>query len=476
MGTLVVDGHSYRERSLDQVIDDLGWGWAQRVFALVGGGIGFFSGSSKQLVGIVAVAVALDLQFSDVQRGWLASIVFCGNLVGNLMGSLADTCGRRTMVLLGTGVCLLGWILSTWAATFWAQAVCRGMMGLGFGFAGPPFFTLLNEITPTQDRLFLSSTAGMIGFCLGMLFAILLVHAQDPDMGPDMDWRALTAYTAAPGLLVFCVACFTLFESPRFYAAADRRPEAVATLEYMRRMNSRLDQPVADWTFREAAKEDLGFSFLCHRTLRITTATLCLSTFVLNYSYYGGIYALPQVLPSLEFGGVPPTVHMAIAALVEIAGYIVACGIGNRWTRKHLMAVYLVSMGALTGVFAVVLPHLPRAGDTLRDHHPPLLLTAALSIYGARLAIAIGWTVVYLYAVEVYPTAVRATGTSFAIAFGRLGSILAPLAFEIADDVFWWSLVVVCAANIGAVSMLPIATKDRSLGDIAEEVCPIKAP
>lgn len=474
MGTLVIDGHAYTERSLDQVIDALGWGWTQRIFGIVGAGIGWFSGSAKMLVGIVAVAVSAEFQFSDMQRGWLASIVFCGNFFGNLLGCLADTYGRRVLVLLGTGLCLFGWIMSTWANNFWAQVACRGLLGLGFGLAGPPFYTLLNEITPTKDRLWLSSTTGMMGFCCGMLFALLLVHIDDPEMGPNLDWRAVTAYTAAPGLLVLCVAVFTMIESPRFYAANDRRGEAVETLEYMRLTNGgRPDQPVADWTFREAHKDDLGISFLWHRSLVVTTLTLCLSTFVLNYSYYGGIYALPQLLPSLEFGGMPATGHLAIASVCELAGYAFSMYIGDRISRKQLMILYLFGLGSLTAVFAAVLPQLPAAGAELESHHPFLLAAAALSIYGSRFVIAIGWLVVYVYAVEVYPTAVRATGISFAVAVGRVGSILAPLSFELAEDVFFWFLVVLCGLNIGAVSLLPIATKDRSLGEIAEEVCPI---
>ena len=56
----------------------------------------------------------------------------------------------------------------------------------------------------------------------------------------------------------------------------------------MREQNGRPDVAVNDWTFVETTRDDLGWSFIWHRSMRCTTVTLCLSTFVLNYTYYGG--------------------------------------------------------------------------------------------------------------------------------------------------------------------------------------------
>jgi len=476
MSRLVVDGTTYCERSLDEVIDDLGFGWAQRLFTFVGGGMCFLSGSIKQLVGVVALAVAADFQFSTMQRGWLASIVFVGNLLGNLCASGADTYGRRRLALGGSFTTFVGWVLSCWAVAFWSQLLCRFVLGFGFGFGGPPFFTLLNEICPTEHRLYFSAFAGMTTFTVGMAFGLFLVYLQDPDIGSGLDWRELTAYTAAPGLVILAVAAFFLPESPRFYAAKGRREEAVKCLEDMRRQNGRPDVSVHDWTFIETSSEELGWSFIWHRQLRCTTVTLCLSTFVLNYTYYGGIYALPQVLPAFELG-VSPAMNLLLACLVEILGYGLALLIGTHISRQTAMVLYLSTIFVLSGLFAVMMPQLPAAGTELTREHFAPLACIVLSIYGQRLIIAIGWTVVYLYACEVYPTAIRASGASFAIAFGRLGSILAPLSFEIAVDFFWWSTTLLCAVNCVAVTSLPVMTKDRALGEIANEVCPInKSP
>jgi len=472
LSRLVVGGTTYRERSLDEVIDDLGFGWAQRLFTVVGGGLCFLSGSIKQLVGVVALAVAADFNFSDVQRGWLASIVFVGNFSGNLCAGLADTYGRRSLALVGSGTTFLGWVLSTFAGAFWSQLVCRFTLGFGFGFGGPPFFTLLNEICPSTERLYFSAGAGMSTFTLGMAFGLVLVYLQDPDLGSGLDWRELTAYTSAPGLVILAMAVFFLPESPRFYAATGRREEAVKCLEKMREQNGRPDVAVNDWTFVETTRDDLGWSFIWHRSMRCTTVTLCLSTFVLNYTYYGGIYALPQVLPSLELG-VSTAMNLLLACLIELFGYGLALMVGTHVSRVNAMVIYLSSIFVLSALFAVMLPQLPVSGTELTREHFAPLACAVLSIYGQRLVIAIGWTVVYLYACEVYPTAVRASGAAFAIAFGRIGSILAPLSFEVAVDFFWWSTTLLCAVNCVAVTTLPLLTKDRPLGDIANEVCPI---
>jgi len=466
-------GKTYHERSLDEVIDDLGFGWAQRLFTFVGGGMTFMTGSFKQLVGVMAMALAAEFHFSGVQRGWLASIVFVGNLLGNLAGGpLADRFGRRSISLLGSVTSFLGWTLATMAGAYWSQLACRFTLGLGFGIGGPPFFTLLNEICPTDDRLWFSAIAGMATFTVGMAYGVFVVWLQDPDLGSGLDWRELTAYTAAPGLVVLTLAVFFLPESPRFHAAAGRREEAVKCLEDVRRQNGRPDVSVHDWTFVESSAEDLGWGFIWRRNLRCTTLTLCLSTFTLNYMYYGSIYSLPLVLPTFELG-VSAAMNLLLACGIELLGYFLALMVGTHLSRQTAMVVYLGTMFVLSALFALMLLQLPESGTELTREHFVPLACALVSIYGQRLVIAIGWTVVYLYACEVYPTAVRASGAAFAIAFGRLGSILAPLSFEVAQDFFWISSVLLCAVNGVAVTALPVMTKDRALGEIANEVCPI---
>ncbi|GAB2293101.1 Organic cation/carnitine transporter 7 [Dionaea muscipula] len=57
---------------------------------------------------------------------------------------------------------------------------------------------------------------------------------------------------------------------------------------------------------------------------------------------------------------------------------------------------------------------------------PPESLTTPL-LFGARVCITTTFTVVYVYAPEIYPTSVRTTGLGVASSAGRIGGMICPL-------------------------------------------------
>ncbi|KAF3542293.1 hypothetical protein DY000_02004086 [Brassica cretica] len=61
----------------------------------------------------------------------------------------------------------------------------------------------------------------------------------------------------------------------------------------------------------------------------------------------------------------------------------------------------------------------------LLTHQSPTLTTALL--FGGRICISSAFTVVYIYAPEIYPTAVRTTGVGVGSSVGRIGGVLCPL-------------------------------------------------
>ena len=61
----------------------------------------------------------------------------------------------------------------------------------------------------------------------------------------------------------------------------------------------------------------------------------------------------------------------------------------------------------------------------LLTHQPPAITTALL--FGGRVCVSAAFAVVYIYAPEIYPTAVRTTGVGVASSVGRIGGVLCPL-------------------------------------------------
>jgi hypothetical protein len=259
------------------------------------------------------------------------------------------------------------------------------------------------------------------------------------------------------------IAYFFLLESPRYLAVHGRREEALAAVNTIARLNGK--EPVAGFKCSEAV-DGISFKVVLTR-LWHTVACLCLCTVTLNYAYYGTLYALPPILADLSLG-TSPTVHLALGALVETLAYMMSYRIGAMFTRRAILQAYLSMSILFTGIFVVSIAKLPAAGSKLNSDDMVAAYGAAAGMYVFRTVCTFGWIFVYLYATEVFPTIARIVGCAFVFAVGRLGSIAAPMIVELSTNLFFCGVMVLCAANLIAVSFaLPVETKDRPLGSIA---------
>merc|ERR1719240_733725 len=152
-----------------------------------------------------------------------------------------------------------------------------------------------------------------------------------------------------------------------------------------------------------------------------TTFVVSVSTFTLNFNFYGGLYAFPQVLPKLDLE-FSPAVNLALGAAAEFPGFLLGSAAGSMMTRKNGMLAYLASSVAATLLLLFGL-------GTLTGVTSP---TATLAGFlGIKVFVNVGFVVVYVYASEIYPSVARTSGTAFCLAAGRVGSSLCPLAYEL---------------------------------------------
>lgn len=440
-------------RSLDAVVDELGFGLAQWRFILAAGISQAMCGAIMQTLGPAGERVSRELGISDMERGALASALFAGVLAGNLASSAADVFGRRRCYLLGTGVSALAWGSCLLASTFTHHVALRFITGLGMGLCTPALYSLISEMAPTSDRLFLSSVCGMIPFTFGMLYGVFLCHLADPTL-QAVPWRPLVVYTAGPTAVSWILAVVLLPESPRFYAMRGRMEDACAALAEVGWLHGRSDVDVRNWGCAEASAVSPPLHVLLRGRLLITTLALSLSTVTLNYAYYGALYAVPELLASFE-SHYPATAYLAAAAAVEVGGYLFAMTVGKNVARKPMLFAYL----AATSAAAALLMHRATSWQ---------LVTGVLM---SRFALSVGFVLVYTYVSEVFPTAFRSSGCATTFAIGRLGSIAAPMVAE--HGGLWATALVLLAANAVAVQVLPVETKDKALSDIAAEQLPL---
>jgi putative MFS transporter len=462
---------------LGYVIESIGFGWAQIRALLVGGGVWAADGAELLLIGSVTRAVNEEWGLSATQRGLVVSVVFFGVLLGNACsGHFGDQHGRRLPILVSyVGVSVFS-LLSVLAFDFYSLVSLRVFVGIAFGVGQPAWNALSGEVAPNGRRLHMNAYGQML-FCLGELYSGFLIWCQDPTMR-NLDWRKLVLLGAIPSA-AFCVGAYLwLVESPSYLAIHGYREKALKSLRSLSRDNGHPDTlsvefqtpmqaTTAGWM---ASSDKVGMVF--GPKLLFSTMTVCFTTFTLNFLFYGGLYAFPQVLPELEFE-VTPAANLMVGAASEIPGYLCGIAIGLAMGRKRAMYVYL--LGALVGTILFTYAASEARGHS-RGTMPMWIEVAAMAgMVMNKLFTSVGFLIAYLYSIEIYPTIARTTGTAVCLASGRLGAMSCPLAYEyLAESTgthtsYFYLMTGLCLMNTSLVFFLPFETAGRTLKDHLDE-------
>lgn len=332
---------------------------------------------------------------------------------------------------------------------------------------------------------------------VGTIFEASLAWVVMPKFG----WRWLLALSSVPSFLLLVFYAITP-ESPRFLCMKGRITEAVDVLEKMARINNvplpsgklvsekniELDEVSESATLLSAAaavatgkeeeeidiiKEDEGSNFggiksvskLLSPKLFRATVLLWMAFFGNAFSYYGIVLLTSELsngnricakeeVESVNSNNASLYKNVFISSFAEIPGSIVSALIVDRVGRKLSMASMLFT--SCVFLFPLVFSRTE--------------MLTRISLFGARLCISASFTIVYIYAPEIYPTSVRATGIGIASSVGRIGGILCPLVAvalvhncEQTTAILLFELVVFLSGV--AVMFFPFETKGTRLSD-----------
>lgn len=312
---------------------------------------------------------------------------------------------------------------------------------------------------------------------------------------PKFGWRWLLALSAVPSFILLLFYAITP-ESPRFLCMKGRTTEAVDVLEKMARLNNvqlpsgrlvsdkniELDEVsgssestilLAGAEESDNINEDGGSDFggiksvgklLAPKLIR-ATLLLWMAFFGNAFSYYGIVLLTSELsngnricakeeVESVHSNNASLYKNVFISSFAEIPGSFLSAMVVDRFGRKLSMA----SMLFASCVF--LFPLVFSQTDML----------TRISLFGARLCISASFTIVYIYAPEIYPTSVRTTGIGIASSVGRIGGILCPLvavalvhSCEQTTAILLFELVIFLSGL--AVSFFPFETKGCRLSD-----------
>jgi MFS family permease len=359
------------------------------------------------LVGAIAIRdlIAPDqLAELPLYFGGLMAVTLVGWATGGVLcGVFADYLGRRRTLMLSIVLYAVFTGLSAVAQSYWVLLASRFLTGLGLGGEYAPGTTLVGELWTPARR---GRAAGALSsaFGVGCLLASglwLLVR----DLGPGA-WRVMFLLGILPALLLLWLR--RSVEDPAIWRETDRRRRAARQAARVGRSLSEDERRLTRFTITDlfASPE------LRRRTLLLLVMSL--ATIVVNW---GVSTWLPQyanhVATRAGYAAGPWGAHAGLMyGAGGIAGFLVLGMLADLWGRKPTIGLFFAG-----SVVAAIAPFLV--------DNDLVLFMAAATINGFFTSGQYAWMAIYLP--EVYPTAVRATGTAVVFNSGRYLAACGPL-------------------------------------------------
>ncbi|KAJ3678388.1 hypothetical protein LUZ60_002191 [Juncus effusus] len=467
--------------TVDEALISLGFGKFQ-YFVLAYSGMAKISEAMEMmLLSFVGPSVQSQWGLTAQQESLITSVVFVGMLVGGYSwGIVSDNYGRRVgfnftaIVTGGAG------LLSAFAPNYSTLIIFRFMVGVGLG-GGPVLASWFLEFIPAPNRgTWMVIFSGF--WTLGTIMEASLAWLVMPGFG----WRYLLALSSLPSFALLLFYPITL-ESPRYLCMKGKTNEAIQVLESMAKVNS-LSLPAGKLVISGSRKEE--------EEVELVTA----SESVQERNEIGGLSAITRLLsPNLVrstvllwtvFFGHAFLYYGLVLLTSELSHGIRVCEAGEKDVLSHhsndgnlYRNVFITSFGELPGLIlsAAIVDKVGR-----KMSMTCLLLIGCVFImplltpqnegfttfflFIARTCISASFTIMHIYAPEIYPTAVRATGVGFASSIARFGGILCPLvAVTLVHSchqtlaIFIFQIVMFLSGL--AVSFFPYETSGRKLSD-----------
>lgn len=388
------------------------------------------------LISFVIAALSVHWQITKGDASMIASAGFAGMAIGATLGGLlADRIGRRNVFALTLLVYGLATGASALAGGVAVLIALRFVVGLGLGAELPVASTLMSEFAPARIRgrvIVWLEAFWALGWILAAVIGTFV--AAEGENG----WRWALAIGMVPAFYSLVVR-LGMPESVRFLEKKGRHDEAEQIVQHFEESagmgtTQPADGPSASVpsstatppssvatppssvatapasTAAASVGDDDRRESIWSPGLRRRTAALWTVWFSINLSYYGAFIWIPTLLVDRGFDLTKSFTFTLIITLAQIPGYAVAAWlievIGRRWT----LTVFLAGSALAAGAYGMA------------DSEAMIIAAGcALSFFNLG-----AWGALYAIGPELYPTAVRGTGTGAAAGFGRIASLIAP--------------------------------------------------
>jgi MFS family permease len=351
--------------------------------------INVVEGFDVLVMAFAASDVAGEWTLSESAVGLLLSSGLVGMAVGSvLIAPLADRFGRRPVTTLALMLCGVGMIVAALSTDPVILGFGRVLTGLGVGATVASLPVIITELTPKRWRgsMIALYAAGLpAGGILGGAVAALLISGHG--------WRAPFVVGAVLTVILAVIVIVAMPESQqhqqRGWGTGGQRIAARSILD---------------------------------RNHAVPTVLLWLSYFVLMGGFYFAASWTPRLLEQSGFSGGQGFSAGVLLNLGGLVGTLLFAALVLRASRRTLTAAAFFCCGLAFLAMTFALGSLPTA------------LAAAIAI---GLFVNVCAAGLYSIGPELYSAPVRATGMGWAMGFGRIGALTAPILAGVLLDNAW---------------------------------------
>jgi SP family sugar:H+ symporter-like MFS transporter len=400
---------------------------------------GFLFGFDSSVINGAVNSLGTHFHLGSFLSGFVVSIALLGCAVGAwYAGRLADSWGRRNVMLLGSGMFIISSVGSGLAFSVPDLLVWRVIGGLGIGIASVIAPAYISEVAPAGGRgalgslqqlaitvgqlVVLSSNKGLAGAAGGA--------SRDLWFGLEA-WRWMFLVGVIPAA-VYGVLALTIPESPRYLVLKGKLDDAAGVLE---RVSGEPDGRAKVDEIRETMSKEhrstfndiKGRSFGLHPLVWVGIIMAALQQLVgINAIFY---YST-TLWESVGFSESSSFTTSVITAAINVVMTVVAMLFIDRVGRRRLLTIGSIGMFLSLLLTALAFSQQHGSGKSVSLPHP----YGTLALVGANAFVvffALSWgPVMWVMLAEMFPNRMRAMALAIGTASNWVFNFIVTFAFQ----------------------------------------------
>ena len=360
-------------------------------------------GYNLVIFGAIVSNIISEWQITTVTAGFLGSAALVGMMVGSFgLGILADTVGRKRVMIL----CLILFSLFTGISGFaqspWQFAVSRFFAGIGIGGAMPNAIGLLTDYVPSKSRntmVAIATTGMQVGGILAPVIGLLLA--------PTLGWRSCLYVGFIPLLAVPIVVKFLPESLDYLYS----RGKFDAIKKIIQKASPEIDTEGIKMELQSSKTSKPPIEELFGNRRFINTIMFWVVFFMGLLMIYGLNTWLPRLMEAAGYSLGSSLTFLIVLNSVGLIGTIILGRIADRMKDSRRLLIILYIVGAVAMIMLSI-----NSGMVVAYI---LIGICGICVFGSQ-------NISIAYVAHYYPGRIRTTGLGVCNTVGRIGGILGP--------------------------------------------------